>query len=88
MAAAAVSDVDPHYAAMIDAKTCLKKGVDKGLCEDQLKIQLDNLQHYITKFDEQVRIAKRSIPKVAKPKKAAGPSQPDKAAAAPQPTNA
>ena len=75
MAAAAVKDIDPHYTAMVDARQCLKKGVDAGVNEDQLKIQLDNLQHYITKFDEQVRIAKRSIPKVVKPKK--------KAAAAP-----
>ena len=69
MAAAAVKDIDPHYAAMVDAKGCLKKGLDKGVAEDQLQIQHDNLQHYITKFDEQVRVAKRSIPKVAKPKK-------------------
>ena len=79
MAAAAVKDLDPHYASMIDAKGCLKKGLDLGVGEDQLKIQLDNLQHYITKFDEQVRIAKRSIPK-AKPKaKPAAAPGPDKA---------
>ena len=80
MAAAAVKDVDPHFTAMVDARGCLKKGLDAGVDDSQLQIQVDNLLHYITKFDDQVRTAKRSIPKVVKPKK--------KAAAAPAPDKA
>ena len=71
MASAAMKDLDPHVAAMTDARACLKKGLDSDLSEDQLKIQVDNLIHYMGKFDEQVKVAKRSIPKVVKPKAAA-----------------
>ena len=63
-----MKDIKPHIDAMIKEKANLKGAMDADVEESQLKMIVDHINRIINGFDEQVKTAKRSLPKAPKPK--------------------
>ena len=76
MITAAMQDLAPHIATLKNSKYDLKQAVDKQVGEvsdDELNRLKDCMLAAIAKYDDQVRIAKRSIPQKPKQKAKAEP---------------
>ena len=76
MIKAAMKDLEPYIITLKNAKYDLKQATDKPLGEisDEEMTKLKDLMiSAMTKYDDQVKIAKRSIPKPTKPKAKAEP---------------
>ena len=68
MLEASMKDIKPHIDAMTKEKANLKGAMDADVEEAQLKMIVDHINRIINGFDEQVKTAKRSLPKAPKPK--------------------
>ena len=71
MITAAMQDLEPYIVALKNTKYDLKQATDKPagtISDEELNRIKDDMLSAITSYDDQVKIAKRSIPKTTKPK--------------------
>ena len=66
-----MKDIQPHIEGMTQEKKNLKAAMDADMDEKQLSNLVDHINTIINGFDEQVKTAKRSLPKAPKAAKKA-----------------
>ena len=70
MLEAAMKDLQPYINAMIIEKKNLKVAMETDdICDEQLSMVVDHMTTIVERYEDQVKLAKRSVPK-AKAKKA------------------
>ena len=68
MAKACVSDCGPFVREMVKVKSNLKTAKDTKASTEQLEAMTGHLEEIIKKYDDQVKLAKRTAPKAPKNK--------------------
>ena len=63
MLEAGMKDLKPHVDCMAREKQNLRASIDQEVPEEQMSIVVNHMQEVIGRYDEQLKLAKRSLPK-------------------------
>ena len=66
MVAASVIDVQPHADRLKNTKDALRQAIDSAAADEQLVVMTGAMVQAMSKLDEKLKVARNTIPKVAK----------------------